>query len=273
MKQTNHGGMRTAGLALLGALLTVSAVAGAFPYQRRVAVCVGVNAYESYPNLNCAVNDAVSMARVLESFGFDEVVLLTDEEATRGAIEAAFEGVGGRMGAEDLLVVFYAGHGWTGNGAEGTMGYVLPVETRKGHEAEDGLSMLRLREMATAMPNRHTLFLMDACYSGFGIQVKSDSINDATRSIQMLTAGGELDRAFEADGHGLFTRHILSYFRNSERGAGQVSALKLASFVHRKVKGETSGWQTPRFGRMGDDSDIVIAMDAAGADNKVAMAR
>jgi hypothetical protein len=43
--------------------------------------------------------------------------------------------------------------------------------------------------------------------------------------------------------------------------------------VHRKVKGETSGWQTPRFGRMGDDSDIVIAMDAAGADNKVAMAR
>jgi hypothetical protein len=74
----------------------------------------------------------------------------------------------------------------------------------------------------------------------------------------MLTAGGALDRAFEADGHGLFTRYILNYFHRSGRRDSGVSALKLAAYVRSRVRRETSGWQTPHFGRMGA-GEIVIA--------------
>jgi FixJ family two-component response regulator len=86
----------------------------------------------------------------------------------------------------------------------------------------------------------------------------------SSRSIQMLTAGGALDRAFEADGHGLFTRYILNYFHRSGGRDSGVSALKLAAYVRNRVKRETSGWQTPHFGRMGA-GEIVIAMNDPAA--------
>ena len=76
----------------------------------------------------------------------------------------------------------------------------------------------------------------------------------------MLTAGGALDRAFEADGHGLFTRYILNYFHRSGGRNSGVSALKLAAYVRNRVRRETSGWQTPHFGRMGA-GEITIAMN------------
>ena len=206
------------------------------------------------------------MSQVFCSYGFDKVLLLTDEEARREDILAALKEVGSEIGENDLFVFFYAGHGWTGADANGRqMGYLLPVETRREHEADDGVSMQELRETAEAMSNRHSLFIMDSCYSGFGISVATDSTDwTSSRSIQMLTAGGALDRAFEADGHGLFTRYILNYFRRSGGRNSGVSALKLAAYVRTRVRRETSGWQTPHFGRMGA-GEIVIAMNDSAA--------
>jgi uncharacterized caspase-like protein len=249
---------------ILAATVMSHATSGA--YSRRIAVCIGINEYPTYAPLSCSVNDAVEMSQVFRTYGFDKVLLLTDEEARREDILDALEEVGDEIGENDLFVFFYAGHGWTGADANGNqMGYLLPVETRAGYEADDGLSMQELRESAEAMSNRHSFFIMDSCYSGFGISVATDSTDwTSSRSIQMLTAGGALDRAFEADGHGLFTRYILNYFHRSGRRDGGVSALKLAAYVRNRVSRETSGWQTPHFGRMGA-GEIVIAMEDSTA--------
>ncbi len=266
LKSNNMIGRTLAAAATFILAATVMSHAAGESYSRRVAICVGINAYPSYAPLSCSVNDAVEMSQVFRSYGFDEVLLLTDEEAGRDDIVEALKEVGDGIGENDLFVFFYAGHGWTGSDADGNqMGYLLPVETRHGHEADDGLSMQELREAVEGMPNRHSLFIMDSCYSGFGISVSTDSTDwTSSRSIQMLTAGGALDRAFEADGHGLFTRYILNYFHRSGRRDGGVSALKLAAYVRSRVSRETSGWQTPHFGRMGA-GEIVIAMNAPAA--------
>ncbi|NQU38982.1 MAG: caspase family protein [Lentisphaerae bacterium] len=258
-KSNNTIGRALAAAAII--LLTAIVTSPAQDYSRRIAVCIGINAYPSYPTLSCSVNDAVEVSQVFKTYGFDQVILLTDEEAGREDITSTLETVGAEIGENDLLVFFYAGHGWTGSDASGNqMGYLLPVGTRKGHEADDGISMQALREAVEAMPNRHSLFIMDSCYSGFGINVATSSTDwTSSRSIQMLTAGGALDRAFEADGHGLFTRYILNYFHRSGGRDSGVSALGLASYVRNRVRKETSGWQTPHFGRMGA-GEIVIAM-------------
>jgi uncharacterized caspase-like protein len=241
---------------------TLSSHAASEAYGRRIAICVGINSYPAYAPLACSVNDAVGMSQVFKSYGFDKVLLLTDEEARRDDIVSALREVSDEIAEDDLLVFFYAGHGWTGADANGNqMGYLLPTETRKGHEADDGLSMQSLRQAAEKMVNRHSLFIMDSCYSGFGISVATDSTDwTSSRSIQMLTAGGALDRAFEADGHGLFTRYILNYFQRPGGRDSGVSALKLAAYVRNRVRRETSGWQTPHFGRMGA-GEITIAMN------------
>jgi uncharacterized caspase-like protein len=248
-------------------------------YRRRVAICIGANEYDSYPKLNCAAWDAVEMAGVFEAHGFDEVILLTDEEAHKDAILKALARVTEQGHEDDLVVFFYAGHGATiRTKDDGTMGFLVPINCRRGHEEEDGISLGALTQMAKAMPHRHTLFLMDACYSGLGLsnarrvakttskrskkrREKDVLARARERSVQVLTAGGSMDKAFEADGHGLFTRQVLNCLRglSPESKDGIVSGREIAMRVKSKVKSETGGWQNPQFGSQGA-GDVVFTL-------------
>jgi uncharacterized caspase-like protein len=255
--------------------IAVPVIAHAKDYRRRVAVCVGINDYEGYEDLRCPVNDATAMARTLEDYGFDHVALITGEDATREGVLEELAGVKADAGRNELFVFFFAGHGWTiRNGAGGMMGYLAPSGCRPGYESRDGISMAGLKELAESMPGSDSLFLIDACYSGYALTdgVAAESIATGDSVYQVITAGGELDRAFEADGYGLFTRHVLNCLRNAaNRGNALVSARWLASIVKQKVASETGGWQTPQFGHAGE-GDIVLEERARGI-NLIAQAQ
>ncbi|MCX7591399.1 MAG: caspase family protein [Kiritimatiellae bacterium] len=246
------------------------------PYRQRVAVCVGINCYATHPQLRYAVSDAVEMANVFEAMGFDRVVLLTDEDATRMRILEEIGRFQESAKADDLFVFYFAGHGWTGRNEHGEpAGYLIPWDCERGHETSDGISMARFSAMMNRMNSRHVLLLVDACYSGYGISPANPTRNrggrgksllpepptTGQRCIQILTAGGAMDRAFESDGHGLFTRHVLECLRgeSQEAGDGFISATELAARVRHKVVTETGGWQKPRFGCEGD-GDVLLAV-------------
>jgi uncharacterized caspase-like protein len=242
-------------------------------YERRIAVCVGVNAYPEHPALKCAENDAAAMAGVFDGYGFDDVVLLTGDKAKRGTIMDELARIRLSAGENDLLVFFFAGHGWTVREGDSVMGYLVPFDCRSGREAEDGISMAELTSISDSMPNRHSLFLVDACYSGYGISDRP-SADDTRRSLQILTAGGRMDRAFESDGHGLFTRHVLNYLRgvNDRSPRSEVSVSEMARLVRSEVASETGGWQSPRYGSVGGD-DIILGVQHRSTKAAVAMAR
>ena len=258
-------------------------------YGQRFALCIGVNGYQAHPALNCAVSDATAMAGVFEAYGFDEVVLLTDATATRGNILDEMERLQAKAGPDDLFVFYFAGHGWTIRESAGLTGVLVPVDCRKGHEAQDGISMGVLKTYSDRMQNRHSLFLMDACYSGYGLIGSDEGVQRRVRrrlssrmieeltdspSVQVLTAGGELDRAFESDGHGIFTRYVLECLRGAKAVArdGVISGVELAAHVRDKVRSETGGWQSPQFGAVGE-GDVLFTMGDADAGTAVAMAR
>jgi uncharacterized caspase-like protein len=253
-----------------------------FSYRRRVALCVGINEYSDHARLGYAVNDAVAMAGMLQSYGFDEVVLLKNREATREAILSELKRIRDDLREDDFIVVFFAGHGVTVRKPEGeSQGVLLPYGCRRGHEISDGLPMSDLTALAQDLPARHTLFLIDACYSGLGLgggvpasavatkksrgskKTPAPAVAAGRRSLQILTAGGERDRAFEFGGHGLFTQSILDCLseRSSENADGVVSGFELAAAVRDRVARETGGWQTPQFGFVGD-GDLVLRREA-----------
>ena len=103
-------------LALMAASMPVSA-------QQKRAVVVGINTYappesaggfalRKWKDLAGAVNDAEAMATLLETrFGFDDIVLLTEQEATREAILSALTDLEASSAAGDVAVFYYAGHG------------------------------------------------------------------------------------------------------------------------------------------------------------------
>jgi len=249
-------------------------------YRQRVAVCVGINRYESHPKLNYAESDATEMAAIFREFGFDEVVLLTGKEATRERILNALDSVKKTVREDDLFVLYFGGHGMIlrERGMKDSMGYLLPVDSRARHEGEDGIPMSIFGELTETMPSRHNLFLVDACYSGYSIGDSlpvgdgGNGFESGTPCAQIITAGGKLDRAFEGEDHALFTGHLLNGLNEVVRaGKGGISGRQLADLVAKRVAADTGGWQTPQFGIDGS-GDIALVKKQSGLLDAVAMA-
>jgi Caspase domain len=79
----------------------------------KYAMLVGINKYPGNA-LNGCVNDVTNLRTMLvENFGFPagNVVMLTDEEATRENILAKLDGFGAKLHRDDLFVFAYSGHG------------------------------------------------------------------------------------------------------------------------------------------------------------------
>ena len=78
---------------------------------RYYALVIGINHYARLPALFTAVNDAESVASVLQSrYGFESRPLL-DAAATRANIVDAVSSYRRNLGANDNLLIYYAGHG------------------------------------------------------------------------------------------------------------------------------------------------------------------
>jgi len=186
------------------------------------AVVIGIDDYEKAPRLKYAVADAKAMAGVLRQQGF-QVVELYNRQATRGAIEGELsDKLVDRVGEQDRVVIFYAGHGETKTAKGGkTMGYLLPVEAQQGALGQSAMSMGRIKELADALPSKQVLFLVDVCYGGVAGQQFRSTLPPMTvaylrqitreRGRQLITAGGPDQQAMESPewGHSVFTYYLL----------------------------------------------------------------
>ncbi|MCP4031186.1 MAG: caspase family protein, partial [Herbaspirillum sp.] len=64
------------------------------------------------PDLKTAGADADAVAKVLkERYGFKDITVLKDRQATKSAIIRAFRSCIRNLGPNDSLLIYYAGHG------------------------------------------------------------------------------------------------------------------------------------------------------------------
>jgi hypothetical protein len=150
----------------------------------RWALIVGVNDYVAYEDvasgdLRGAVNDAESVQEVLvERWGFrpENVLLLRDREATRAGIEAGFtEWLGGKVGPEDLVVFFFAGHGsqvWDEDGDEidGLDETIAPADVMVA-SPENDITDDMLGQWIEGLPTDEVVVILDSCHSGTGTRL------------------------------------------------------------------------------------------------------
>ncbi len=245
-------------------------------YRRRVALCIGINNYPHFPTLEYAVKDAQSVAAVLMGYGFNEVFLLTDARATKGKILNELLRFKAEAEKEDLFVLYFAGHGTTGKDHKGReKGYLIPVDCKDESMLEEqAISMGLFKDICDTMPNKHILFLVDCCYSGYGLTRSiprrrkpiedniSEYLNVATRSraVQLITAGGKNDLAHEREGHGIFTSYLLNVLegKTTHKNDGVISALEMASYIKQNVIIKSKGKQNPSFGYLLGNGDVVF---------------
>ncbi len=137
------------------------------PFARSHAVIIGVNAYgHGIPALRTAVNDARRLGHLLETEHGYEVALLLDADASLARISALLtHELPSRVGSEDRVLFYWAGHGTALDGDSGPNGYLLPVDARRDDVATF-LHMPLVHDALLALPCRHMLVMLDSCFSG-----------------------------------------------------------------------------------------------------------
>jgi peptidoglycan/xylan/chitin deacetylase (PgdA/CDA1 family)/uncharacterized caspase-like protein len=241
------------------------------------AVVIGVDTYAKWPRLQYATRDATAVAQLLtEKFGFskDRIITLTNQQATRAAILAAFNGGLAQAGVKknDQILVFFAGHGATRKLSSGRdLGYIVPVDSDPEQIAVDGIAMTEIQNIAESLTAKHVLFVMDACYSGLGLTRGGGNFQrDNAKRIgrQMLTAGGadQLVSDGGPNGHSVFTWALLQGLGGKAdlNGDGIITGTELAAYVAPAVSNVAP--QTPAFGSLpgSEGGDFVFELPAEG---------
>ncbi|MCB9131494.1 MAG: caspase family protein [Anaerolineales bacterium] len=140
-------------------------------FAHSLAIIIGIDAYDTgIPRLTTAVNDATRLAELLQDAHGYETLLLTEpaigQPVTLERIRALFtEELSVRLGENDRLLVYFAGHGVALDGDDGPRGYLVPQDARP----DDSASMLPMTDLhawLTELPCRHMLAILDCCFAG-----------------------------------------------------------------------------------------------------------
>jgi hypothetical protein len=241
-------------------------------YSKRVAVVVGVDQYEAWPTLTGARADAERMARHLRASGFDEVIEVYDEDASRRKLlQTLGQDLGNRVDDDSLAFIYFAGHGQTETLPGGAKrGYLVPVDADLEDVFSTGISMETVRDLSNRMRAKHVMYAIDACYSGLaltrGISRRTDlpdylDMVTSRRAVQIVTAGSEGETAVEVGGQGLFTTYLLRGLGGEAdmNGDGAVTASELGTWVRPQVTVASQNRQSPQFGTIDGSGDAVFA--------------
>jgi uncharacterized caspase-like protein len=232
-------------------------------YRDSWAVIVGIDAYQHWPRLSFAANDARGVSDLLiKRYGFapDHVTLLLNQDATRAKI---LEVLGDRLAdpsrvkKEDRVFVFFAGHGATRTLPNGrSLGYIIPADADVTNYQSQAISMTNFQDVSDAIPAKHVLFVTDACYGGLALTRGGSQsyLQQVTRRVarQMLTAGGADEQVADngPNGHSIFTWTLMQGLegRGDLNGDGFITASELAAYTGPIVSSLSR--QTPAFGAL-----------------------
>lgn len=132
------------------------------------ALVVGINEYSNVPALRYASADAKGLYNALIKAGFpaDNIMLMTDTATghlnpTRGNLRARINQIATLVEKEDVLLVFFSGHGTEKNGE----GYLVPID---GSTTDIGslIPLSWVKKTLETSPAKHRLLILDACRAG-----------------------------------------------------------------------------------------------------------
>jgi len=233
----------------------------------RWAVIIGVGTYTNpaIPRLRYATRDAEAMYRFLTTKGGypkDNVLLLTDGAGQTPTLQNIRRALGEflyrKPGREDMVLIYYAGHGapevdTAGNETDGLAKYLIPMDAEPESLYSTALPMDEIQRIFARIPAERIVMLLDTCYSGTAggrtfmrQQIRAGSINDQflerltrSRGRVIITASGPNEVALESSelGHGVFTYFLLQGLagKADRNGDGVVTVSELYEYVEEQV--------------------------------------
>lgn len=225
--------------------------------QMRVwAVVVGISTYDHMPTLRYTDDDAYRMYAFLKSpeggaLADHQIKILIDEDATHDKILAAMTDIFGKAGKDDLVMVYFSGHGLPGS--------FLPIDFDGFNNKLDHEDINKIMESS---PAKYKLCIADACHSGslLAMAEKSGTIRnvleDYYKTLAQAEAGTALimsskgeETSLESSGlrQGVFSHFLIRGLKGEADKDGNkiVTVQELFNFVDENVKAYTMNRQSP----------------------------
>jgi hypothetical protein len=239
----------------------------------RWAVVIGVGRYASpdIPSLRYSVADAEAFAQLLiERGGFkkENVLLLTEKTERKPTLRDMKWALGTFLARsakkEDLVVIFYAGHGAPeidprGSEPDGLAKYLVPSDADPNDLYATALPMDELQIIFDRIEAERVVVFLDACYSGAAggrtfasKRTRALRVDDVfldrlarSRGRAIITASRASEVSLELPelGHGLFTHYLLQGLRGTadlDRD-GVVTLQELYTYLEQQVTQKSRG--------------------------------
>lgn len=216
-------------------------------FGRYFSLVIGINNYQSLPKLKTAINDANSVADLLQNgYGFS-IDLLTD--ATRSDILLALSKLRNKLAKRDNLLIYYAGHGWLD--VEADEGYWLPSDAEADNDI-NWVSNSSITAKLKAMDAKHVLIVSDSCYSGKlgrGVHIKHRTPSYFTRISQKRTrsviSSGGLEPVADSGGGGNHSVFATAFINALKENRGIIDGTQLFIKIRRPIMLNSD--QTPEY--------------------------
>lgn len=237
--------------------------------QRVFAVMVGVADYPGDHNdLPYTDEDAIKLEEELRRHGVlnPASVVLTNAQATRASVRAAFDRVAAEAGPDDLFLFFFSGHG-----VQHDSDALHELDGRGEYlSLHDGdLSDLELAEMFGRLNTRLSMVVIDACFSGGfardivnrpGVMGIFSSEEDLTSSVaSKFQAGGYLSH-FLREGIGGAA---------DENGDRLVTAGELSTYLREQFRTEVHAVQATTSDGQRNYQNLVIDRGGVQVDDVI----
>jgi tetratricopeptide (TPR) repeat protein len=231
-------------------------------YTNVHAIIIGVSDYEEVPSLRYADNDAELIEKVIStnfSGTIGQVIKLTNDKATEFTIVSAMLKIGKVAAANDLVIIYLAGHGDVAEGLDGNKeGYFLGYNASESRDYETGgaVSFERVNKFVSGLTNRgvQVWLITDACRSGKIIDSQGASttisaiINGYQNTTKFVSCGSnQLSYEDSTLKQGVFTY----YFTKGLAGEadtevdGIITPDELSQYLKKQVRTHTKQRQTP----------------------------
>ena len=208
------------------------------------AFIIGIDKYKgTWPVLSNAVHDAKSLEDELKKdYGFNEVISLYNEDATRANIISKFEDLTTKISKDDNLLIFYSGHGDFKQ--QYNKGYWVPVDATS-NSTVSFISNSDIQTYINGVNSRHILLIADACFTGDIFRGQSSELpfeksdryimEAYSKSSRFAMTSGNIQPVADGgkDNHSVFTYYLLKYLK--EINSKYFSARELFNNIERPV--------------------------------------
>lgn len=207
----------------------------ASPRLNDIAVVIGIENYRGLPKSDYSKSDAAIMKDYLNALGFQErnIEFITDQDATRSAIEKAIEAwLPNRMKKDSRVLVYYSGHG----APEPNTGdaYIVPFDGDPNYLSVTGYSLMRLYDKLGKLQAGEVIVLLDSCFSGAGgrsvlakgarplVMMKEGTVLSQNIAVLSATQGSQISTSSPEKGHGIFTYYFLKAIKEGKKDIAEI---------------------------------------------------